>query len=73
MSFYVERYHDTESVDGRTSWTGPIRSEDQAHREAEAWESAGWRCVVHESSPAVRARVYRWNRAKRPARSMLEA
>lgn len=59
MTFYVRRVH----TDGRGGWVGPIRSERQARREQQAWESCGWVAWVEESSPAVRAAVRSWQRA----------
>lgn len=60
MSFYVERA----TPDGRTSWTGPIRSADQVEREAEAWRSAGWTAVVRPATDEVRSIVRKWQKAK---------
>ncbi len=41
MSWYVKR--ERPGVVGRKDgWTGPIRSERQAHRERDAWIDAGW-------------------------------
>jgi hypothetical protein len=61
MSFYVKR----EARCGCTAWVGPIRSEQQAHRERAAWEAAGRRAEVLPSTPEVRAAVRAWERAKR--------
>lgn len=60
MSFYVERSRVSPAGHG---WTGPVRSERQAHREAGAWADAGWAAVVHPSTPQIRARVREWQRA----------
>jgi hypothetical protein len=60
MSFYVKR----EAPSG-VAYVGPIRSERQAHRERDAWESAGRPAVVLVSTPAVRAAVRAWEKSKR--------
>jgi hypothetical protein len=44
MSFYVKR-----NTDSRDGWTGPIRSERQANREASAWRDAGWTATGADS------------------------
>jgi hypothetical protein len=59
MSFYVKRERD-----GRTGWTGPIRSGNQADREAQAWNDAGWLATVWPSTPEVRKQVREWERNK---------
>jgi hypothetical protein len=48
-----------------TGWTGPIRSERQAGREAAAWQSAGWATVIMPSSRDVRAAVRAWEASRR--------
>lgn len=60
MSFYVRRHRN-----GRTSWTGPIRSERQAGREADAWQSEGFTTEIIPSSESVRRDVRNWDRAKK--------
>ena len=60
MSFYVRR---SRASDGRPGWTGPIRSERQAGREAEAWQSVGWFAEVVPSTAEVRAQARAWQRA----------
>jgi hypothetical protein len=60
VSFYVRR-----TREGRTGWTGPIRSPHQADREAAAWFLMGYLVEVVPSSPAVRKDVRDWERAKR--------
>lgn len=60
MSFYVRRVTSA----GRVAWTGPIRSERQAGREAQAWRDAGRSAEVVESTADVRAQVRAWERAK---------
>jgi hypothetical protein len=37
----------------------------QAVRERDAWVEAGWEATIHESTPAVRAEIREWERAKR--------
>lgn len=46
-------------------WVGPIRSARQAERERKAWAEAAWVATVHPTSPAVRAEVRAWEKAKR--------
>jgi hypothetical protein len=60
MSYYVKRVN----TDGRGGWTGPIRSERQARKEQSAWESVGWVAWVEESTPAIRAEVRAWQKAR---------
>lgn len=60
MSAYVKRTN----PQGRVGWTGPIRSDRQAQREADAWLDAGWEAEVHPSTPAVKAEVRAWEKAK---------
>jgi hypothetical protein len=55
MSSYVRR-----AKDGRQGWTGPIRSDRQAQREAQAWTDAGWTATVEPSTPEIRAEVRKW-------------
>lgn len=43
-------------------WTGPIRSERQADREAQAWVTAGWHAERVASTPEIRAQVRAWQR-----------
>jgi hypothetical protein len=62
MSFWVKRQDPARM---KTSWTGPIRSERQAGREADAWTDAGWSAEVVPSSPEVRAEVRAWERSRR--------
>ncbi len=66
MSFYVKRGRTEDSyVTGPfwyTGWTGPIRSERQAHREAAAWRDAGWIADIVQSTPEIRAEVRVWER-----------
>jgi hypothetical protein len=63
VSFYVRRW-DAEHPE---SWTGPIRTEKQAHKEATAWQQAGWSAEVVPSTPAVRTAVrdWQWRKAVR--------
>lgn len=63
MSFYVKRIHN-----GVTGWTGPIRSERQAGREADAWRAAGRVAEVLPTSPEVRAEVGAWDKVKKEAK-----
>jgi hypothetical protein len=58
MSCYVKR-----TRGDAVGWVGPIRSERQAYREADAWRQAGWHAVVRVSAPDVRAAVRAWQRA----------
>lgn len=55
MSSYVKR-----SNGDREGWTGPIRSEKQAQKEAAAWTDAGWTAEVVPSTPEVRSAVRAW-------------
>lgn len=59
MSFYVRR-EKPGNVGVRRGWTGPIRSERQAEREAEAWRDAGWSAIVETSSSEIKREVRRW-------------
>jgi hypothetical protein len=59
MSFYVKR-----SRNGRTGWTGSIRSAAQAERERAAWAEAGWTAEVVANSAEVRAQVRAWERER---------
>jgi hypothetical protein len=64
-NYYVRR---TRS-DGYEAWTGPIRSSLQAQKEAAAWRSAEthgytWTAKVEPSTPEIRAKVRKWERAK---------
>jgi hypothetical protein len=59
MSFYVSR-----STVDRQGWTGPIRSQAQAHREARAWRDAGWTAHVEPSTPEIRREVRAWQRER---------
>lgn len=68
MSFYVRRVKGT-----RVGFTGPIRSERQAHREAAAWEGEGFEASVLESNSVVRAEVRRWERRQVDARAGVRA
>lgn len=69
-SFYVRRYKPSGDPDDvhperrpSEGWVGPIRSEQQAHKEKAAWEGAGHKAEVHPSSPEVKKRVRDWQRA----------
>lgn len=64
MSYYVKRSRPG-VVGTKRGWTGPIRSERQAHRERAAWTEAGWEAEVVPSSPAVRAEVRKWENTVR--------
>lgn len=72
MSFYVKRSrpahpsdHEASVVDGRkVGWTGPIRSERQAHREAAAWCDGGWSGNVVAGSPEVKREAREWQKAR---------
>lgn len=64
MSFYVERRRE-DRHDGLPSWTGPIRSQRQAHKEARAWQEAGWTAHVHPTSPVIRSLVRAWEQRKK--------
>ena len=57
MSFYVRRERN-----GRTGWTGPIRSLRQATRENIAWRNAGWTATVEPSTPEIRRQIREWER-----------
>lgn len=59
MSFYVRR--EGSSI----GWTGPIRSEKQANREADAWRSVGWSATVEPSTPEIRKQIREWERVGR--------
>lgn len=61
MSAYVKR---TNPETDRVGWTGPIRNDKQAEREATAWRDAGWAAEVHPSTPEIRAQVRAWEKAK---------
>ena len=72
MSFYVKRVKIGKGLhrpDGYVGWTGPIRTQAQAEREAEAWNTAEgslgdrWQAGVVESTPEVKAAVRAWSRA----------
>jgi hypothetical protein len=52
----------------RDSFTGPIRSQAQAEREAAAWISIGWSAERVEATPEVWRDVRAWERAKRRER-----
>lgn len=60
MSYYVKRT--SKSNPAGYAYTGPIASEAQAHKEAEAWESAGETAEVLVSSSAVKAAVKLWDK-----------
>lgn len=69
MSFYVRRsgtHTDpfTGQASPRAGWTGPISSETQAGKEAEAWRSIGWTATVEPSTPEIRAEVRAWEKAR---------
>jgi hypothetical protein len=59
-SFYVRR-----SIGARIGFTGSIRSEAQAHREAQAWRDCGWTAEVVPNTAELRAEVRAWERASR--------
>lgn len=59
-SYYVKR----STADGNTGWTGPIRSEVQAGKEAVAWASVGRTTEVLPSTPEVKAEIRAWIKAK---------
>jgi hypothetical protein len=61
VSFMVRR---TRPHQGPTSWTGPIRSERQANREAAAWASEGYIAEVLDYTPEVKKLVRAWQKAK---------
>ena len=61
-SYFVRR-----DRDGRESWTGPLRSERQADREAQAWRDAGWYATVEPATPEIKAEVRAWEKTKRAA------
>jgi hypothetical protein len=63
-SFYVKRV----SPEGRLGWTGSIRSERQAHREAQAWRDSDWIAEVLPNTPTIRAEVRSWQRERNAAR-----
>jgi hypothetical protein len=58
MTYYVKR------SGGRLGYAfvGPIRSERQAQREADAWQSCRHSAQLLPSSPLVRAEVRAWQR-----------
>jgi hypothetical protein len=62
VTFYVVR-----TKDGRTSYTGSIRSRQRVEREAAAWRDAGWEAKVEPTSPELRAKIRAWERSKRVA------
>lgn len=73
MSFYVKRscvqeFAASGAAVNRQGWTGPIRYERHAEREAAAWITAGWTAEVVASSPAIVREVRTWqanaNRAR---------
>lgn len=64
QSYYVNR-----AKDGRRSgWVGPIRSRNQAIKEAQAWQDSGWDAAVFVSDPNIRAAVRAWQKAVRADR-----
>jgi hypothetical protein len=68
MSYYVKRLREgTATQPARVGWTGPVRSERQARREVAAWESVGWVAWAEESTPAVKAEVRAWVKARKLA------
>lgn len=67
-SYYVRRVKET--TPGGFAYVGPIRSERQAEKEADAWNSCstGYAARVLPSNPATRKLVREWTRAvRRPA------
>jgi hypothetical protein len=76
MSYYVKRTRPAQPSDPRASviggrkigWTGPIRSEKQANREAAAWSDGGWSGEVIESTPDTRREVREWQKARNAER-----
>lgn len=64
MSFYVKREYNR-----RTAWTGPIRSERQAHREAAAWQNTGRFAEVVQSTSEVRKQVRDWEQQVKAERA----
>ena len=59
MTYYVKR-----ATSYGFGWTGPIRSANQAEREAKAWRAYGTTAEVLQSTPEVRAEVRAWEKAK---------
>ncbi len=65
-SYYVKRTRE----DGYVGWTGPIRSEARAKREAALWREGHWGAEVVASSTESKAAVRAWEKAKaQPPRS----
>lgn len=60
MSWFLKRCRD-----GRTSWTGPIRSSRHVATEALAWVNVGWTALIVRSTPEVWSDVRAWQRATR--------
>ena len=59
MSHYVRRVKET----GEAAWVGPIRSFNQATREAASWRECGQPAEVLESTPELARTVRAWQRA----------
>lgn len=58
-SFYVKRI----PPDGRLGWIGPIRSRNQAGKEAAAWRDPGWiDTEIHLGYDHVKAEVRAWQK-----------
>lgn len=66
MSYYVKRSNPRSKSGLGISFIGPIRSEKQAHREAECWISEGISesAEVLESTKQVRRDVRLWQQLK---------
>lgn len=65
MSYYVRRHRTTSTAD---SFTGPIRTERQAQREAAAWNDSTegeWVATVEPSTPTLRAEIRAWEKSKK--------
>lgn len=65
MTFYVRRSGTrtdlfTGEVTNRSGWTGPLDTEAQAAREAEAWRDCGWDATVEPDTEDIRAEVAAW-------------
>lgn len=76
--FYVKRSRGPRPGYGpndppRSGWTGPIKSEEQANKERQAWEESGWTAEVVPRTPEVDAEVKAWERSVKERRSSLVA
>lgn len=67
MSYMVRRTNEV-----KQSWTGPIRSEVQAGKEAAAWKSVGWSAEVVENTPEVKREVRMWLNSKKGRAAVIE-